>query len=136
MGKFEAAIREEVGRQVRRELKQQLLPLEKEVRELRLAIRGQLRTAASKAETCAALDLSADADVVQKARIKAEQIRKLRRRLGVSQSQLATIMSVTPGAVAQWELSRITPRGKNREALVALRRISRRDVKAALQVIN
>ena len=135
MGKFEEAIRKEVLRLVRKEMKQHVLPLEKEVRELRRALNRAQQTVpgAQPAVRPTVLNLTVDEATVRKARLSGDLIRKLRRRLGVSQSQLAAIVGVTPGAVAQWELSSVTPRGKNREALVALRKVSRREVKAALQ---
>jgi DNA-binding transcriptional regulator YiaG len=55
-------------------------------------------------------------------------IRRLRHRLGITQMQLSHLLGVARGTVALWETDKIRPTGKNRAALVGLRRVGRRDV--------
>jgi len=74
----------------------------------------------------------ADEDQVKAARISAGLIRKLRKRLGLSQDQLALLVGVTSTAVAFWENGRTRPGGGKKAAIVALRKLGRREVKDIL----
>jgi DNA-binding transcriptional regulator YiaG len=66
------------------------------------------------------------------ARLSAGLIRKLRTRLRLTQATLARLVGVSAAAVVQWERGRSSPAAANRGALIALRRVGRRDVKALL----
>jgi DNA-binding transcriptional regulator YiaG len=66
------------------------------------------------------------------ARLSPGLIRKLRLRLALSQASVARLVRVSPAAVVQWEQGRATPTGKNRAALVGLRRLGRRQAKRLL----
>jgi DNA-binding transcriptional regulator YiaG len=68
----------------------------------------------------------------RRARLTPEGIKRLRARLGLTQVQLATLLGVTGPAVAQWETGTSEPRGSNRAALVALRKLGRREVRRML----
>jgi transcriptional regulator with XRE-family HTH domain len=59
-------------------------------------------------------------------------IKKLRRRLGITQSELATLVGVSHSAVGSWEYGKARPEGRNREALVALRGLGKREVRRIL----
>lgn len=50
------------------------------------------------------------------------QVSELRRRLGLTQAELARLLGVTQPAVAAWEAGRRTPTGKPAETLDRLRR--------------
>ena len=134
MGKFEDAVRAEVLRLVRRELRQQLVPLAKAVRELRRTLSqtqkelAQLGKRVPKPEEAAPVSPTLDAteEEIAKFRMSADTIRVLRRRLGITQVELATLAGVTRRAVKLWERGATTrPRGKTRSAIVALRKLSR-----------
>jgi len=45
---------------------------------------------------------------------------------------VARMVGVSPAAVVQWEQGRATPAGRNRAALVGLRRLGRRQAKRVL----
>jgi putative transcriptional regulator len=142
MGKVEEALRSEVIRLVRRELRNVVVPLGRQVRELRRRM-GPVTRAVARLERLAAVQereirarrerLEVSEEDATRARLSAGLIRKLRLRLGVSQSQLAALVGVSTTAVTQWERGAITPRGQNRAALVALRRVGRRDVRRMLE---
>jgi DNA-binding transcriptional regulator YiaG len=68
----------------------------------------------------------------RRARLKPEAIKRLRARLGLTQVQLAALLGVTGPAVAQWEMATSEPRGSNRAALAALRKVGRREVRRML----
>ncbi|UCH36572.1 MAG: helix-turn-helix domain-containing protein [Armatimonadota bacterium] len=138
MSKVEEAIRSTVARIVRKEMRETVVPLSRDVREMK-------RTVSSLARSVAALEKAAEAQAreaqaelmrldapeaeVQAARFSPNLIRKLRARLGITQAQLAALVGVSTGAVTSWERGDTSPRGGNRVALVALRKLGRRDAK-------
>ena len=141
MGKLEQALRSTVLRLIRRELRASVVPLSREVRQLRRTVSPLRRTVSAlekltaeqarraQAETA---QLHASEEEVKKARLSPTLIRSLRARLGVTQGQLASLVGVSVGAVTGWENGRIAPRGRNRTALVALRKLRRTDAKQLL----
>lgn len=142
MGKVEEAVRSEIMRLVRRELRGVVLPLGREVRQLKRGL-GRVSKSVARLERVAAAQvreaeaskarLEVPEEEAKRARLSAGLIRKLRTRLGITQGQLAVLVGVSPGAVTQWEMGVISPRGQNRAALVALRRLGRREVRRMLE---
>ena len=59
-------------------------------------------------------------------------IRKLRARLGITQGELAMLVGVSTSAVGSWEYAKAKPEGRNREALVAPRKLGRPEVRGIL----
>jgi DNA-binding transcriptional regulator YiaG len=140
MSKFEDAVRAEVLRLVRKELRAQVAPLQKEVRELRRAFsqtRKQLvqieKLTPKQAEPATVLALGASEEEISKSRISGNLIRSLRRRLGITQGQLATLVGVSLSAVTLWETNKRRPTGQNRAAIVALRKLGRREAARMLE---
>ncbi|MGH7322099.1 MAG: helix-turn-helix domain-containing protein [Candidatus Rokuibacteriota bacterium] len=141
MAKIEAAIRDAILRGARRQIRLVAVPLRREARRLRQAVL-QLRRDVSALRAVAAQwrrairttrwtpDVSEDE--VRIARLSPGLVRKLRERLGLSQAELSRLVGVSAGAVVQWEAGRSAPAGRNRRALIALRKVGRRDVKLAL----
>jgi DNA-binding transcriptional regulator YiaG len=64
--------------------------------------------------------------------MSAAKIRALRRKLGLSQQKMAKLLGVSAAAVQTWEQNRSRPRGKNREALEAVARMSKAEAQAAV----
>jgi len=141
MGKLEEALRSTILRLIRRELRASVVPLSRELRQLRRTV-SPLRKTVSALEKLAAeqvrraqaetAQLQASGEEVKKARLSPTLIRSLRARLGVTQGELASLVGVSAGAVGGWEKGRIAPRGRNRAALVALRKLRRTDAKRLL----
>jgi DNA-binding transcriptional regulator YiaG len=76
--------------------------------------------------------LAAAPEEVKVARISPGLIKKLRARLGITQGELATLVGVSTSAVGFWEYGKAKPEGRNREALVALRKLGKREVRGIL----
>ena len=142
MGRLEEAVRSEIMRLVRKELRSVVLPLGKEVRQLKRGMGRLNKTVAGLERVVAAQVREAEArrdrlevseEEARTARLSARLIRALRTRLGISQGQLAVLVGVSAGAVTQWEQGMISPRGQNRATLVALRKLGRRDVRRMLE---
>ncbi len=141
MGKMEEAVRSEITRLARKELRATVGPLLKETRELKRTV-ARLATVVAKLDTDAARRAERQAgrkrwlevagDEVRTARMSARAVKNLRKKLGISQEKLALLAEVSPGSVAVWEQGRAKPTGKNKAALVALRKLGRRDVKRIL----
>lgn len=141
MGKMEETLRAEITRLARKELRATVGPLERNVRQLKRRV-AQLSKIVARLDESAAkktqsqlavkVQLKAARSEVETARITARVIKNLRKKLGISQEKLAALLDVSPGAVAAWEQNRVRPGGKNKAAIVALRKMGRRDVKRIL----
>ena len=142
MGKVETIIKSEIVRLARREMRKNALPLGREVRslkskvsQLRKTVLGLQRLAARQGKEMGKekVHLGAAPEEVKVSRFSPRLIRSLRKRLGVTQKELATLANVTVGAIYQWEKGIFDPRGEKKGILVALRKLGRREVKAILK---
>jgi DNA-binding transcriptional regulator YiaG len=141
VGKVEEAVRSTVTRFVRRELRSGVAPLARDVRELKRVVSSLSRAVASLEKSVGQQVRQAQAErarlqapeaEVKAARMSPRLIRKLRARLKLTQGELAAILGVSSASVFAWESGRSAPRGGNRAALVALRKLGRRDIKRIL----
>ena len=142
MGKVETTIRSEITRLAKREVRKISLPLSRDVRMLKgtmLHIRKAVQTIERLAAKQQAFlgkekgQLEATPEEVEISRFSPRLFRSLRKRLGISQKELATLVGVTVGAVHQWESGKFQPRDEKKGALVALRKLGRREVRGLLE---
>jgi len=141
MGKFEGIIKDEMVRLARREMKKSFVPLSRDVRslksvvsKLRKAVGDLRRFVAQRAkEAKGRALLEAAPEEVKKSRFSPRLMKSLRKRLGVSQKEMATLAGVSVGAIYQWEKGAFDPRGEKRRVLVALRKLGRRDARRILE---
>ena len=77
--------------------------------------------------------LEAAPEEVKISRFSPRLIRSLRSHLGITQKDLAILTDVTVGAVHQWESGKFKPSTKKKAAMVALRKLGRREVKKLLE---
>jgi len=138
MGKMEEALKTEIRRLTKKQFRQTVDPLAKDVKELRKIVSrleklvdGEKRLEQVKTEPPPAVSQVSDNEI-KTARLSSRAIKNIRKKLGVSQEKLAAVLDVSPGAVAFWEQGRARPRGENKAALVALRKLGRRQVKRIL----
>jgi DNA-binding transcriptional regulator YiaG len=142
MGKLEGIMRSEIVRLAKREMRKSSAPLKKDVRSLKTTV-SRLRKTVSALERLTAQQqkelgmgkarLEATPEELRKSRFSPQLIRSLRKRLGISQKEMAFLTGVTVGAIYQWEKGIFEPRGKKKGMLVALRKLGRRDVKRLLE---
>jgi len=141
MGKMEETLREEIARLARKELRPTIDSLSREMRELK-------RTIARLVKTVDVLKKAVDQNArpglataspdqtsrggIKAPRITAKSIKGLRKKLGITQERLAILLNVSTSTVAFWEQKRAMPRGKNRAALLTLRKLGRKDIKRIL----
>jgi len=141
MGKMEQTLKAEIVRLSKKQLRATCVPLARQVRRLKRTVSEMCRTVAALKTLGAKVEarllaekasLEAPPEEVQASRISPRLIRKLRMRLGISQGDVAALVGVSPGAVAFWEQGRSRPRERTKAAIVALRKLGRRDVKKLL----
>ena len=141
MGKVEVVLREEIARLARKEARklqartvEELRRLRKRVADMQVEVADLKKasaTAASKTRMAEATQSVVQQDV-RKTRLSPLLIKKLRKRLKVSQPQLAMLLGVSPAAVGFWESGKSQPRVETRARIVALRKLGRRDVRGLL----
>jgi DNA-binding transcriptional regulator YiaG len=141
MGKVESIFRAEMVRLARREMRKDLLPLRRDVRSFRATI-SQLRKSVSELERFATqqkkvsreegIPLEVPPEEVKKARFSPRLIKSLRKRLSVTQKELAALAGVTVGAVFQWEKGIFEPAEGKKKTLIALRKLGRREARRIL----
>ena len=137
MGKIESTIKSEIQRLAKHEVRTVFRPLRKEVWGMKLKLSkllkgftGLNRLAKEISKTKSAEPkLAASPEEVKASRFTPERIRHLRMKLGISQRELGILVGATIGAVLSWEKGKFKPRGEKKSALVALRKVRKRDVK-------
>jgi DNA-binding transcriptional regulator YiaG len=139
--KIEVAIKDAIQRGARRQIRLIATPLRREVWRLRHIVAGLRKELMALRATAAQWERVAEQtpwsstvsdEAVKTARLSPRLIQKLRARLGLSRTALAKLAGVSGAAVAQWEQGRAAPSGDRRKAVVALRRLGRREVKRLL----
>jgi DNA-binding transcriptional regulator YiaG len=76
--------------------------------------------------------LEATPEEVKASRLTPDRIRGLRKKLGISMRELGILTRASLGAVLSWEKGKFKPRGDKKAALVALRKLRKREVKKLL----
>jgi DNA-binding transcriptional regulator YiaG len=142
MGKVEGIIKGEIVRLAKREIRKISVPLGKDVWYLKSAV-SQLRKTVLALERFAAHQqkemgktkplLEASMEEVKESRFSPRLIRSLRGHLGITQKELAILTDVTVGAVHQWESGQFKPSMKKKSAMVALRKLGRREARKILE---
>ena len=141
MGKMEQTLKSEITRLARKQVRATYLPLARDVRRLKRTVSGLRKTVAvlsrlgtelQAQRTAERTSLAAAPEEMKTARLTPWLIKKLRTRLGITQGELATLVGVSGSAVGSWEYGKAKPEGHNREALVALRKLGRREVRRIL----
>jgi DNA-binding transcriptional regulator YiaG len=142
MGKLEATIKSEIERLAKRELRKVSVPLKREVRSLKITV-SKLRKAVLPLERFAdhqqkelakrEIRLEVTPEEVKKSRFSPRLIKTLRKKLRITQKELAILVGVTVGAAHQWETGKFTPKPEKKSALAALRKLKRSEIKKLLE---
>ena len=141
MGKVETVLRDEIVRLARREarrlnaksvedvrrLKQRLSAIEREMR----ALKKTRAKEQAKAKVRAATE-TVVSDEGSATRLGPKLIRALRKRLGITQAELAKLVGVSTIAVGTWETGKSRPKPETRARVVALRTLGRREARRLL----
>ena len=141
MAKLESIIKSEITRLAKHEVRLVFRPLRKEVWGMKLKLSNlfknftvldRLAKEASKSKSTER-KLEASPEEVKASRLSPERIANLRKKLGISQRELGVLVGATIGAVLSWEKGKFKPRGEKKAALVALRKVRKRDVRKILK---
>ena len=140
MAKIEGVIKAEIMRLAKREVRAVFRPLKREVWQMSTKLSGLSKGIASlnrmakelHLEEKAKPKLEATAEEVKISRLTPERISRLRKKLGISQRELGILTGATIGAVLSWEKGKFRPKGEKKAALVALRKLKKREVKKLL----
>ena len=141
MGKIETALKAEVIRLSRREirsmtaksieevrrLRQRVAKLEQELRSIKTARADEMAKRKIKTAT-ETLSTEKGATV----RLSPKLIRSLRKKLDISQAELAKLVGVSAVAVGSWESGRSKPRDESKARIAALRSLGRREARRLL----
>ena len=141
MGKVETIIKSEIVRLSKREMRKVSVPLGRDIRLLKSTV-SQIRKAVLVLQRFVAqkqkelpkreIRLEAPPEEIKNARFSPALIQSLRKRLGITQKELAILAGVTVGAAHLWETGKFLPSGEKRGAIVALRKLRRREVRELL----
>ena len=139
MGKLESTIKFEIQRLAKREVRSTFLRLRREVRSLRLKLSSLSKGITSLNRLTKDLHLEkakpkleATPEEIKASRLTPARIRGLRKKLGISMRELATLTGFSLTAILSWEKGKFKPRGEKKAALVALRKLGKREVRKML----
>jgi DNA-binding transcriptional regulator YiaG len=134
MSDFQKALKAEIIRLSRREIKRAIAPLKSATTKARSAIAGLKAALAKQAAAPAEAHIPGVSDKeVKAARFSGKLVRKLRIRLGLAQAVFGKLIGVSSLTILDWEKGHRKIGAKHRKALVALRKTSKRDIK---QMVN
>lgn len=143
MNSFSNALKSEIARVARKELKDEMLALRKAAsshrseiaalkRELKaLASQVKLAQRAVKAAT-PKMDETVAADQPRRIRFSAEALAAQRAKLGISQAQMAELLGASALSVYKWESGKVQPRAAQLERIAAIRKLGKREAAARL----
>ena len=139
MGKLESTIKTEIQRLSKREIRATFVPLRREVRAIRLRLSSLSknfstlnRLTKEQMQNLPKKEMEATPEEVKASRLTPERIRGLRKKLGISMRELGVLTGSSVGTILSWEKGKFKPRGEKKAALVALRKVRKRDVKKML----
>ena len=142
MGKLESLMKSEIVRLARREVRKIVRPLGRNVRSMKGTVVSLRKTVATLEKFAArqAAEMGqkrglpeAAPEEVKASRFSPRLIRTLRKRLAITQKEMAALLGVTVGAIYQWEKGIFEPTAQKKRVLVTLRRIGRREVRRLLE---
>ena len=139
MGKLESTIKSEIQRLAKREIRATFVPLRREVRGMRLKLSSLSKGVSSLNRLTKELHLEeakpkleATLEEVKASRLTPDRIRGLRKKLGISMRELGVLTGSSLSSILSWEKGKFKPRGDKKAALVALRKMRKRDVRKLL----
>ncbi|HRN77437.1 helix-turn-helix transcriptional regulator [Ottowia sp.] len=144
MNSLTTALKSEIARVARKELKGELLALRKtatahrsEIAALKREIRALQSQLKANRRTLDKLPASApapasDEPAERKLRFSAEAFAAQRARLGLTQVQMARLLGASALSVYKWETGKVHPRAAQLERIAAVRKLGKREVAARL----
>jgi DNA-binding transcriptional regulator YiaG len=142
MNSLTSALKAEIARVARKELKDELLALRKATtghrseiaslkRELK-TLRSQLKANTRVVKAVMPAQVAQEPAAGRKIRFSAESFAAQRARLGLSQAQMAQLLGVSGLSVYKWESGKVQPRAAQLERIAATRGLGKREAAARL----
>ena len=136
MSNFQQAIADEIRRLSRKEAKALFAPIAEQLSSLkkRLAVlEKQVKTLVPEAPAPTKADAeNAPATPEKPIRLNGNAIKKIRRKLRLTQAQFAALVDASTGSVNHWEAGKVIPQKIQKQKIAALRGLSKRAVAAML----
>ena len=137
MSTVQNALKQEIIRLARREIKQQVMPIVSGIKKLKATtatLKAEIE-ALQKAKTVAPVGSAPviSDDEVKTARFSGALIKRLRTRHGLSRNEFGKLIGVTGFAVIAWETNECKPKADRRKAIIALRKMGKRQVAKMLK---
>ena len=146
MPNFVTAIKDEIRRLAKREIKVDTSSTKGAVAQFRRDIAQMKRELRAQAKEIAFLKAQerkrlgqpqpADEDVLEGVRFSARSAKAQRQRLGLSQQDYARLVGVSSMTIYNWESGNSRPRSEQLAALVAVRGIGKREAMAKLEAME
>ena len=148
MANLMVALREEIARLARKEIKADLDALRKSSSNYRSEIaalkrrvavlESQLKKTTKVAAKVAAANAEADAESGEKTKFRFRQdgFVTLRKKLGISADAMGKLIGVSGQSIYLWESGRSTPRASNLPAIAELRHLGKKEVAARLEALG
>ena len=137
MSTFASAFKHEVIRLAKHEIKKAITPLLATVRRQRQDIaKLKQENASIKQQIARPVEPTVPGvsdKELKKARFSGKLIRSLRTKLGLTRDQFGKLIGVTGYAVIPWETNQCRPNALRQKAIVALRKMGRREVRAMVE---
>ncbi len=149
MANLAAALREEITRLARKEIKKEVGPLRKASAQFRRDIAGWKRQVATLEKQVAFLKRQAVSDArsgvagekaaakdAEGIRFSAAWVKKHREKIGFSQKDYGVLVGVSSLTIYNWESERTRPRQEQLVALAAVRKMGMREAEAQWEVLS
>jgi len=141
MANLANALKQEVLRLARKELRKELAGLKRASSQYRSDIAALKRQVASLERQVASLGKRTNkeehrlepSEVAEKARFSAKGLATRRQRLGLSAAEMGLLLGVSAQTVYHWEAGKTRPRANQLGHIVALRTMGKRQIKARLE---
>ncbi|MDD5728223.1 MAG: helix-turn-helix domain-containing protein [Victivallales bacterium] len=137
MPDIKSVLASEIRRLARKEVKVVLKPLQMQISGLKKTIAAQNKKIKTLGKNIPAVTIpkpetQSPPAAARQIRISPESIARLRRKLGLTQTQLAVLLDSTNFSVSHWELGKTKPREIYKRKIAALRTMGKRELKRLL----
>lgn len=141
MANIASMLKQEITRLARKEIRSETEALKKASAQYRSDIAALKRRVASLEKQLAHLEKAASKNSAGKtrpeaqtnARFTAKGFISLRKRLGLTAGEIASLLEVSAPTIYNWEAGNATPRKQQMDRIVVLRRMGKREAAAVLQ---
>lgn len=140
MANLASAIKDEITRLARKEIRAQVDPLRKasanqrrEIAELKRQITDLRRQAKAAGKTP---KISPETSSTSKTRFSSKGLRTMRKRLGLSAAEFGLLMGASAQSIYNWEADKAFPREAQRATLVGLRALGKKEARSRLEALE